>query len=120
MACISDLIESSAGFLARAEHSPMTIKNYHGDLAAIFVRDLAIARFELARVLLKTGRTAEAEHELRLALAAGFQDRLPCARNIRTIIRRLLASVVARLARQGATPPPRRSRTRMGGSSWSS
>jgi site-specific recombinase XerD len=30
----ADPIESFAGFLAQAERSPLTIKNYRGDLAA--------------------------------------------------------------------------------------
>ena len=34
MARTSDPIETFAGFLAQAERSPLTIKNYRGDLAA--------------------------------------------------------------------------------------
>src|SRR3954452_24290686 len=34
MARTSDPIENFAGFLAQAERSPLTIKNYRGDLAA--------------------------------------------------------------------------------------
>src|SRR3954464_8977790 len=34
MAKVADPIERFAGFLAQAERSPLTIKNYRGDLAA--------------------------------------------------------------------------------------
>src|SRR3954452_17761621 len=37
MAPASDPIETFAGFLAQAERSPLTIKNYRGDLAAFAV-----------------------------------------------------------------------------------